>query len=154
VLACAHSTSGRSRGTPGHHVVRQCLCSEPPHVCLDRAAGPAGGVSPGQGVKGWSSARPCTSLPVTIREAWESRGRCWMPQAASPRLHRERPRPCSAHLRAAAQGIEEIKEHEAGERHGGGAWSAGSVFRNLRQVCKPVAIREDHGTPCPAKQPT
>lgn len=36
-----------------------------------------------------------------------------------------------AHLRAAGQGVEEVEEHEAREGHGGGAWCAGSVLRDL-----------------------
>lgn len=36
-----------------------------------------------------------------------------------------------AHLRATAEGVEEVEKHEAGEGHGGGAWSTGPVLWDL-----------------------
>lgn len=42
----------------------------------------------------------------------------------------ERPPSAGSHLRAAGQGVEEVKEHKAGESHRCGTWGACPVFRD------------------------
>lgn len=46
----------------------------------------------------------------------------------------ERPPSAGSHLRAAGQGVEEVKEHKAGESHRCGTWGACPVFRDLEHM--------------------